>query len=266
MSTAWVYFGDAAQPSDVPVLQRATRLGGWMAVETSVKPRRYHSYVQRLTDFHSSTGFSYTAVVQVGSLKQALPAALMEELLVFVRQPISSALVRATVMFNTLGGAVQTEGEKELTLVSNSVRSTRYFVVVESAWRPEAGARGKGEAKAWAQEAARILRQYKTRPMSKAPESILGNRSNDAKSWASDASKIANELKTKNMLHAPDALAASSEGVVLADQVMLELSALKDVFDPCNLFRQNFNIPTQLSKGPVIMQVEQVEAELEIPV
>lgn len=42
-------------------------------------------------------------------------------------------------MFNTLGGAVHTAGEKDLTVVSSSVRSTRYFVVVESGWKPEAG-------------------------------------------------------------------------------------------------------------------------------
>lgn len=65
ISTIWVYFGDAESPSDVPVLQRATRLGKWMAVETSVKARNYHTQVQMLTDFHCVTGFAYTAVVQV---------------------------------------------------------------------------------------------------------------------------------------------------------------------------------------------------------
>lgn len=213
--TMWSYFGDAASPAEVPALVRASRLGGWAAIETSVIPVSYHFELQHLTQQHNPSGFIYVSAAVIGSAAEPLPPAFFEEMLTHTRRSPHGSLEKAVVILFSAGGAAVTPNEK--TSLDAGVRGARYFVIIEAKWKPSRGEAGRQAAKEWAQGAGRVVVKY----------------------------------KAATMLHAPDALTAHAPSVDQSlgfeEATRRYLSELKEKYDGGNFFRQNANIlPTSL--------------------
>ena len=208
ITTMWAHFGDEKYPSEVQVLNEASRLGGWLVVEDSIRPMSYHDEVQEMTRQHNQSGYLYNTLVQLGNLSEPLPDEFFQEMVAFTRRAKHQSLRRTEVALFVVGRGYDSEIPAHKTSLDQASRDCRYFAIVDSHWDEKYGEEGKEEAKGWARECARILSKYCV-------------------------------AKTFHAAHAGEEREST---ISFDDDLIRYLHRLKSKYDPQNVFRQNCNI------------------------
>jgi hypothetical protein len=124
-----------------------------------------------------------------------------------------------------MGGKLsELSDEENKTCLDNTLRSCRYFCILEAYWKPSAGDAGRDAARAWVRKCAEILRPHRTAVLKYAPDAIT------------DEFKGAEALTD---------IAAHDLG--LSANLIEKLGRLKGKYDPKNFFCQNANIKPIIS-------------------
>lgn len=171
VQTVWIYSGtEYKKAQDVPEFEEASKLGDWLTVENTVRPMSYHSEFQKITQQFHQPGFVITSLLQVGHIMVQLPQDALKDLLEFTRRPLAKTLDRSIAFLTFMGGAViELTDTENKTCLDADMRSGRYWTLLECHWKPEAGAAGAADARAWVYTCKQILRKY--------PTNVLTNKS-----------------------------------------------------------------------------------------
>jgi hypothetical protein len=202
----------------IPVLSKASKLGGWFTIEDSVKPVSYHNDLQRMTAKMIVSGHVYTTLVQLGSIDKPLPVELFHEILGHTRKTLPSTLESAVVIFFPMGGKICTGSGVETT-VSSTLRTARYFAIIETRWKASSGDTGRVDARNWAKESSRILSPYSYACMRHTVDAINDPLLDDQR---------------KEDIGAHD--------IGYHDSNLMRLQEIKTLYDPTNFFCMNANV------------------------
>ena len=125
--TAWCHFDDSPDAlKTAPVLARASKLGGWLTVEDSVKRCSYHQDVQKMTVKHTVIGPNCSTLLPVGAFDQPLPEAFFPEVIAHARRRLPRTLRSAFVMVYAMGGALlSADSDGSRTCMDAAVRRAR---------------------------------------------------------------------------------------------------------------------------------------------
>jgi hypothetical protein len=225
----------------IPVLSKASKVGGWFTIEDSVKPISYHEGIQKMTTSVISSGHLYTTLVQIGTVGQSMPEEFYPELLTYTRKSIPSSLKEAVVLLFPMGGKVTSSDGPE-TVVAPQVRQAKYFALIEARWKPNSGDAGRAAARAWCKEAARITGKYSAAVMRHAPDSIYDSSMN--KQRAEDI---------------------GAHDVGYGESAVSRLQEIKLKYDPANFFCMNANISPIDSTGDTPVSTDATPVSLGTP-
>eukprot|EP01111_Echinosteliopsis_oligospora_P006903 TRINITY_DN2136_c0_g1_i1.p1 TRINITY_DN2136_c0_g1~~TRINITY_DN2136_c0_g1_i1.p1 ORF type:complete len:560 (-),score=143.44 TRINITY_DN2136_c0_g1_i1:45-1658(-) len=213
----WAHFGEEDSVSKIPVLQKATKLGGWVTVSNNIKEQSYHKDLQSMTTPLVMSGHIYHTLVQFGQQGKPLPEEFWQTLVSFTRQKLNHTLVKATLLLFFMGGKMASndrDGTK--TCVSASVRSARYFGIIEAYWKPEFGEEGKNAAREWAKKITEIIKP----------------QSNEALRYAA----------ADDSVNTAGVVEIYKDQAGYGEEAYIKLRALKKKYDPTNFFKNNVNI------------------------
>jgi len=103
-ATLWAHFGEEKSIEEVPVLQKAIRLGGWMTVQNAIKYRSYHNDLQGITTPYIASGYVYHTLIQFGELGKEMSTVFWEAIITHTRKPLHKSLVKANFNAFAMGG------------------------------------------------------------------------------------------------------------------------------------------------------------------
>ena len=211
----WAHYGEEATLDDVQSLKSVKSLGGWVTFEYSIRERSHYSDVQTMTQPFKTSGHIYTSFNMIGSTDRPLPPACFENMVDFTSKALPSTILKADCLF------FQANSGKFTPTVPTSMdpasRESRYYSIVEAKWKPEAGQKGKEDARNWCKTVIEILRKYDAFAIY-APDAVN--------------SAVVDESGISQLVSAEGSNAA-------------QLRALKTKYDPDNFFRMNSNILPQ---------------------
>jgi hypothetical protein len=184
-----------------------------------VNQKDFYSEVQQMTTKVIASGHIYQTVCMIGRHDKHLEKSFIEELVTYCKASLPSVLKDAMILIFPMGGAVLS-GTGVPTSISSSMRSGRYFAIVEVYWKPEAGDAGKDAARAWARTA----------------HALLGKCSTCATCYAGDE-----VVDRGTILKIENSTGAGAITGYDAEQYT-RLGKLKGKYDGENLFQQNTNI------------------------
>jgi hypothetical protein len=166
----FAHFGEENSPLEVADYNQLTNIGGWLAIQNTVKQCSYHNDLQRATKELISSGHIYHSLIQFGSYGEHLPSEFFAKLLAFIRKPLPSSLNEATFIVFAMGGAMQTSDENETeTSIPAAVRQCKYFGIFSVLWSPEYSDVGQAAARQWCQKVIDIVKPFSTSTLRYAP-------------------------------------------------------------------------------------------------
>jgi len=199
----------------IPAIQKAKSLGGWVTVQNTIKNCSYHSDLQTITTPLITSGFLYHTLIQFGELNKELPVEFWEKLLTFTRAKPHPALKSASLVVMPMGGKQETnDPDGTQTCIAKSIRQARYFAIMEIYWKPEFGEDGKNVAREWAKGVTAIIKPY----------------NNEALRYAA----------ADNSVGTADIIERDQSGYGMDKYP--QLRQLKKKYDPTNLFKNTVNI------------------------
>jgi hypothetical protein len=142
----------------IPILSKASMLGGWFTIEDSVKPVSYHNDLQRMTARMIVSGHVCTTLVQIGSIDKPLPTELFQEILGHTRKRLPSTLESAVYFLSD--GRKDLHRERSRYHYQFHCAFCSIFAIIETRWKPGASDAGRVDARNWSKESSRILAPY----------------------------------------------------------------------------------------------------------
>lgn len=205
------YYGTETTPKKVPEIKELRELGGWFKVANDVKKISHHRDLQTITSPHIETGFIYTSLVIIGNKSTVMPDECWRKLLAHVRGPKPKFMTRGACIVFHVGG-IDAFGNEKTSAISSTVRSSKYFCLLEAEWAGSSGELGKIAARKWCRDLAATLNDYKTTVMK----------------YAADEINID--------------LVDAAGSIGYHEDMIASLRTLKAKYDVDNLFKENVNV------------------------